>query len=134
MTLNLALIGAGRIAKVHAGAIASNPSAKLGAVADAQPAAAAALASQWGCPAKTTAEIAGDSNIHAVLVCTPTDTHADLIEQFARAGKHVFCEKPVDLEIQRAQSVVDTARAAGVKLMLGFNRRFDPNFAAARAA
>ncbi len=134
MTLNLALVGAGRIAKVHAGAIAANPAARLAAVADALPAAAEGLASQWGCPAKTAGEIAGDSNIHAVLICTPTDTHADLIEQFAKAGKHVFCEKPVDLDIQRAQSVVDAARAAGVRLMLGFNRRFDPNFAAVRAA
>ena len=133
MTLNLALIGAGRIAKVHAGAIAANPSARLAAVADAVPSAASALASQWGCAAKTVAEIAADPAIGAVLVCTPTDTHADLIEKFARAGKHVFCEKPVDLDIDRAQSVVDAAKAAGVKLMLGFNRRFDPNFAKARA-
>jgi myo-inositol 2-dehydrogenase/D-chiro-inositol 1-dehydrogenase len=133
LTLNLALIGAGRIAKVHAGAIAANPSAKLAAVADAIPAAASALAAQQGCEAKTIAEIAADPAINAVLVCTPTDTHADLIEQFAKAGKHVFCEKPVDLDIERAQSVVDAAKTAGVKLMLGFNRRFDPNFAKARS-
>jgi myo-inositol 2-dehydrogenase/D-chiro-inositol 1-dehydrogenase len=131
MTLNLALIGAGRIAKVHAGAIAANPSARLAAVADALPAAAKALASQWGCDA--VAEIAADSAINAVLVCTPTDTHVDLIEQFAKAGKHVFCEKPVDLDIDRAQSVVGAAKRAGVKLMLGFSRRFDPNFANAHA-
>jgi myo-inositol 2-dehydrogenase/D-chiro-inositol 1-dehydrogenase len=113
MTLNLALIGAGRIARVHAGAIAANPSARLAAVADAVPAAASALASQRGCDAKTVLEIATDRAINAVLICTPTDTHADLIEKFAKAGKHVFCEKPVDLDIARAQSVVDTAKRPG---------------------
>jgi myo-inositol 2-dehydrogenase/D-chiro-inositol 1-dehydrogenase len=102
-------------------------------VADALPAAASALAAQWGCTARTTPEIAADPNIHAVLVCTPTDTHADLIETFAKAGKHIFCEKPVDLDIERAQAVVNAAEAGKVKLMLGFNRRFDPNFARVRA-
>ncbi len=134
MTVNLALIGAGRIAKVHAGAIAGNGEAKLVAVADALPEAAAALAATYGARASDIAAIAADPGVDAVLICTPTDTHADLIETFARAGKHVFCEKPVDLDIARAEEVVAIAENAGVKLMLGFNRRFDPHFAAVRAA
>ena len=132
MTVKLALIGAGRIANVHADAIARNPIAQLVAVTDAIPEAAAKLAQLHGAKASDPNTIATDKTIDAVLVCTPTDTHADLIEKFAKAGKHVFCEKPVDLDIDRAEGVVAICKAAGVKLMLGFNRRFDPNFAAAR--
>jgi myo-inositol 2-dehydrogenase/D-chiro-inositol 1-dehydrogenase len=134
MTVKLALIGAGRIARVHAGAIAGNPDAQLVAVADALPEAAAALATAYGAKASEVAAIAADPEVDAVLVCTPTDTHSDLIETFARAGKHVFCEKPVDLDIARAEEVVAIAKKAGAKLMLGFNRRFDPHFAAVREA
>lgn len=134
MTVKIALIGAGRIANVHADAIVARRDAMLVAVADALPEAATALAARTGAKAATVDEIASDAAINGVLVCTPTDTHADLIEKFARAGKHVFCEKPVDLEISRAQEVVDIAQKAGVKLMLGFNRRYDPGFAAARKA
>ncbi|WP_172329207.1 inositol 2-dehydrogenase [Mangrovicoccus sp. HB161399] len=134
MSVTLALIGAGRIAKVHAGAILASPDARLAAVTDAMPEAAAALAAQTGAQAMSPEEIAADPGIDGVLVCTPTDTHADLIETFARAGKHVFCEKPVDLDLARAGEVVATAEAAGVKLMLAFNRRYDPNFAGARRA
>ena len=134
MTVKLALIGAGRIANVHAGAIAAHPGATLVAVTDAQPKAAEALAARGGAAVMAPADIAAAPGIEGVLICTPTDTHADLIETFARAGKHVFCEKPVDLDIDRARQVVAIANDAGIKLMLGFNRRFDPNFAAARRA
>ncbi|MFC3526719.1 inositol 2-dehydrogenase [Paracoccus mangrovi] len=134
MTVKLALIGAGRIANVHAGAIAAHPGATLVAVTDAQPKAAEALAARSGAAVMAPADIAAAPGIDGVLICTPTDTHADLIETFARAGKHVFCEKPVDLDIDRARQVVAIAGDAGIKLMLGFNRRFDPNFAAARRA
>lgn len=134
MTIKLALIGAGRIAKVHARAIAASPDAELVAVTDALPSAAQALALSTGAKASDADAIAADGSVDAVLICTPTDTHADLIEKFAKAGKHVFCEKPVDLDIDRAKDVVEIARSAGVKLMLGFNRRYDPNFAGVRAA
>ena len=134
MTIRLALIGAGRIAKVHAKAIAASPDADLVAVTDALPAAAEALALATGARAADMDGIAADPSIDAVLICTPTDTHADLIATFAKAGKHVFCEKPVDLDLARAEEVVSIARDAGVKLMLGFNRRYDPNFAGVRAA
>jgi myo-inositol 2-dehydrogenase/D-chiro-inositol 1-dehydrogenase len=134
MTIKLALIGAGRIAKVHAKAIAASPDAELVAVTDAIPSAAQALALATGATASDTDAIAADKSIDAVLICTPTDTHADLIETFAKAGKHVFCEKPVDLDLARAEEVVSIVNEAGVKLMLGFNRRYDPNFAGLRAA
>ena len=134
MTVKLALIGAGRIAKVHAKAIVGLEGAKLIAVTDPMADAAAALAAACGATVMTAEAIAKSVEIDAVLICTPTDTHADLIELFARAGKHVFCEKPVDLDISRAEDVVRIAAEAGVKLMLGFNRRYDPNFAAARSA
>ncbi len=134
MTIKLALIGAGRIAKVHARAVAASPDAELVALTDAVPSAAQALALATGAKASDADAIASDKSVDAVLICTPTDTHADLIAKFARAGKHVFCEKPVDLDLGRAEEVVSIARKAGVKLMLGFNRRYDPNFAGVRAA
>lgn len=134
MTIKLALIGAGRIANVHAKAIAASPDAQLVAVTDPVAKAAEALADKFGCKATDPDAIANDKDVDGVLICTPTDTHADLIEKFAKAGKHVFCEKPVDLDLARAEEVVAIAKKAGVKLMLGFNRRYDPNFAGVRAA
>ncbi len=134
MTIKIALIGAGRIAKVHSKAIAASTDAELVAVTDALPEAARALALATGSKAAEPDAIAADKSVDAVLVCTPTDTHADLIEKFAKAGKHVFCEKPVDLDLARAEAVVSIAEKAGVRLMLGFNRRYDPNFAGVRAA
>ncbi|WP_349960129.1 inositol 2-dehydrogenase [Rhizobium sp. ZPR3] len=134
MAIKLALIGAGRIAKVHSKAIAASPDAELVAVTDALPEAAEALALATGSKATEPDVIAADRNVDAVLICTPTDTHADLIEKFARAGKHVFCEKPVDLDLARAEDVVAIAKNAGIRLMLGSNRRYDPNFAGVRAA
>ena len=70
----------------------------------------------------------------AVLICTPTSSHADLIENAIKNGKHVFCEKPMDLSLERTALLSQMAEDAGVKLMLGFNRRFDPDFMAARKA
>lgn len=133
MVVKIALIGAGRIAKVHAKAIAASADAELVAVTDALPDAARALALATDSKAADPDAIAADGNVDAVLICTPTDTHADLIEKFAKAGKHVFCEKPVDLDLARAEEVVKIAKNAGVRLMLGFNRRYDPNFAGVRA-
>jgi myo-inositol 2-dehydrogenase/D-chiro-inositol 1-dehydrogenase len=74
---------------------------------------------------------AGDAD--AVLICTPTTTHADFIEKATRSGKAVFCEKPVDLSSERIRSCLAVVKQAGKPLMIGFNRRFDPNFAALKA-
>jgi myo-inositol 2-dehydrogenase/D-chiro-inositol 1-dehydrogenase len=134
MTLNFALLGAGRIGKVHAKAITSNPEARLMAVADAMPAAAEAIARQYGCAVRTIEEIAAAGDIDAVVICTPTDTHADLIETFSHAGKAMFCEKPIDLSLARVKACLAVVEANRSTLMVGFNRRFDPHFMAVRAA
>jgi myo-inositol 2-dehydrogenase/D-chiro-inositol 1-dehydrogenase len=134
MTVRFGLLGAGRIGKVHARAIGANPHARLAAVADAVPAAAEALAADHGAAVSTIDAIAADPVIDAVVICTPTDTHADLIERFTRAGKAVFCEKPIDLSVARVKACLATVAAAKGVLMVGFNRRFDPDFMAVRAA
>jgi len=132
MVTKLALLGAGRIGKVHARAIAEDKRAKLVAVADAFPEAARAIAEASGAAVKTIDEIEADKDIDAVIICTPTNTHADLIERFAKAGKAIFCEKPIDLDVARARTCLETVRKVGGKVMLGFNRRFDPHFQAVR--
>lgn len=132
MVTRLALLGAGRIGKVHAGAIAADKRAQLVAVADANEAAARAIADSAGADVRTIDLIEQSDDIDAVLICTPTNTHADLIERFSRAGKAVFCEKPIDLDIARVRACLAVIRETGGKVMLGFNRRFDPHFAAVR--
>ena len=134
MTVKFGLLGAGRIGRVHAKAITGDANAKLVAVSDAMPAAAQAIAGQYGCDIRTIDAIEGSKDIDAVVICTPTDTHADLIERFARAGKAIFCEKPIDLNIDRVRACMKVVADAKGKLMVGFNRRFDPHFQAVRAA
>ena len=134
MTVRFAVLGAGRIGKVHAKAVSGNSDATLVAVADAMAPAAEALAAEYGCEIREIDAIEAASDIDAVVICTPTDTHADLIERFVKAGKAVFCEKPIDLSIERVKACLDVVRAEKGKLMVGFNRRFDPHFQAVRAA
>ena len=134
MKIRFALLGAGRIGKVHAVAISGDPRAELAAVADPIDEAAQSLGRTHGCPVLSIDAIAGSDDIDAVAICTPTDTHADLIERFARAGKAIFCEKPIDLDVVRARACLQTVEDTGTKLMVGFNRRFDKHFAAVRAA
>ncbi|HQY44099.1 MAG TPA: inositol 2-dehydrogenase [Paracoccaceae bacterium] len=134
MTVRFGLLGAGRIGKVHAKAITGDPRAKLVAVADAMAPAAQAISAQYGCDVRTIEAIEVARDIDAVVICTPTDTHADLIERFARAGKAIFCEKPVDLSLSRVRDCLKVVDQTGAKLMVGFNRRFDPHFRAVRAA
>jgi myo-inositol 2-dehydrogenase/D-chiro-inositol 1-dehydrogenase len=133
MTIRFGLLGAGRIGKVHAKAVSANPAAKLVAISDAMPAAAEAIAAQYGCEVRSIAEIAAAKDIDAIVICTPTDTHADLIEMFVKAGKAVFCEKPIDLSLARVKQCLEVVRAQKGTLMVGFNRRFDPHFQAVRA-
>ncbi len=133
MTLKFGLLGAGRIGKVHAGAVAAASGAKLVAVADALPGAAQAIAGSYGAQVRTVDAIINASDVDAVLITTPTDMHADMIEQAARAGKAIFCEKPIDLSVERVRRCLDVVRAEKAPLMIGFNRRFDPNFREARA-
>ncbi len=133
MTIRFGLLGAGRIGKVHAKAIMGDPDARLVAVADAFPDAAKAIADQYGCGIRTIDQIETAKDIDAVVICTPTDTHADLIERFARAGKAIFCEKPIDLSLDRVKACLKVVRETKAVLMVGFNRRFDPHFQAVRA-
>ncbi|HVL22183.1 MAG TPA: inositol 2-dehydrogenase [Amaricoccus sp.] len=134
MTVRFAVLGAGRIGQVHGRAIAGNAGARIVAVADALPAAAEALAAQAGAEVRTIDAIEDAQDVDAVVICTPTDTHADLIERFARAGKAIFCEKPVDLDVARVKACLKVVDETGAKLMVGFNRRFDPHFRAVKAA
>ena len=130
--MRFAVLGAGRIGQVHAGAIRSVPGAELVAVADAVPAAAQALCDAYGCEVRSIDAIAASGDVDAVVICTPTDMHADLIEQFARAGKAVFCEKPIDLDVARVKACLQVVEDEGAMLMVGFNRRYDADFQALR--
>jgi myo-inositol 2-dehydrogenase / D-chiro-inositol 1-dehydrogenase len=128
--MRIGLLGAGRIGQIHGRSAAEHKSATLAAVFDVDAKAAGAIAAGTGATvAKSIADIIADRSIDAVLICTPTDTHADLIEQAAKAGKAVFCEKPVDLSAERVRACLKVVADTKAKLMIGFNRRFDPSFA-----
>jgi myo-inositol 2-dehydrogenase / D-chiro-inositol 1-dehydrogenase len=133
MAVRFGLLGAGRIGKVHARAVTADPGAALVAVADAMEPAAQVIADQYGCDVRSVDAILTAKDIDAVVICTPTDTHADLIEAFVKAGKAVFCEKPIDLSLSRVKACLEVVRAHKGTLMVGFNRRFDPHFRAVRA-
>jgi myo-inositol 2-dehydrogenase/D-chiro-inositol 1-dehydrogenase len=125
--LSIAVIGAGRIGRIHAPNIAAHPGARLTGVADVDAGAAARLAEACGARALSLDEaFAAD----AVVIGSPTPTHADFIERAAAAGRAIFCEKPIDLDADRVRTCLEVVRRAGVPLMVGFNRRFDPHFAA----
>jgi myo-inositol 2-dehydrogenase/D-chiro-inositol 1-dehydrogenase len=134
MSVRFGLLGAGRIGKVHARAITGNPDARLVAVADAIAPTAEALAAAYGAKVRGIEAIEAAADVDAVVICTPTDTHADLIERFARAGKAIFCEKPIDLDVARVEACLKVVEEVGARLMVGFNRRFDPHFRAVRKA
>jgi len=134
MTVRFATLGAGRIGQVHAGAIASVAGATLVAVADPVAAAAEKVRDAFGAEVRSMDAIEAAKDVDAVVICTPTDTHADLIERFVTAGKAVFCEKPVDLSLTRVKACLAHVDAAGGTLMVGFQRRFDPDFNALKFA
>jgi myo-inositol 2-dehydrogenase / D-chiro-inositol 1-dehydrogenase len=126
--INFCQFGAGRIGAIHAGNIASHPGARLRIIVDPDRAAAERLAERYGAAVESQAKTLTDRAVDAVVIASSTDSHADLVEAAGRAGKAVFCEKPLDLERRRAEACVVVARECGVPLMVGFNRRFDPNF------
>lgn len=134
--LNIGIIGAGRIGKVHMQSITYNvPTAKVLGITDVFKDGLQDLADKYGIEKvyNDYKEMLADKDIDAVLVCSSTDTHADISIEAAEAGKHVFCEKPVDLTPEKVQAVIDAVAKAGVKLQVGFNRRFDHNFAHVRS-
>lgn len=135
--VQIGLIGAGRIGRVHAETIANRiPEANLLAVADIFLEAAQKCAADFQIPSVSEdyREILENSEIEAVLICSSTDTHAEFIVQAAEAGKHIFCEKPIDHDLKKIDRALDVVENAGVKLQIGFNRRFDPSFKRVRDA
>jgi len=127
------VIGAGRIGTLHADNLIRMPGVRLKTIAD--PLIKPEEWSRRGVePALDPAVVLDDPEIAAVLICSPTTTHADLTEAAARAGKHVFCEKPIALDPVRIRQTLAVVEKAGVKLQVGFNRRFDPTFARVRQA
>ncbi len=134
--LRIGIIGAGRIGKVHARTVSNSPNAVPVAITDIDRSAADEAARLYGFSrvAEDSTEIFESADIDAVLICSATNTHAQLITQAAGAGKHIFCEKPIDYDLSRIDSALDAVKRAGVKLQVGFNRRFDANFARVRKA
>jgi len=129
MQLKIGIIGLGRIGTIHYNNITQQiPEAEVVMVADVR-----SDALPPHVQLATADEVINHPAIEAVVICSPTDTHADYVEQCARAGKHVFCEKPLDLSLTRIQQTLAVVQQAGIKLMLGFNRRFDANFMKLRA-
>jgi len=128
--IGVAIFGAGRIGKIHAGNLVLQAGAKLKYVSDVNPQAAQELAARHGAQVTDIDSALADPSIGAVLIASSTDTHADLIMRAAAAGKAIFCEKPVDLTLERAKACARAVAEAGVTCMIGFQRRFDPTFAA----
>lgn len=130
--IKVGVIGAGRIGKLHLENLSVRISAaEVAAVADVFIEGARTLAGTFGIETVTKdyREILTDKDIAAVVICSPTDTHAQYTMEAAEAGKHIFCEKPLDLSLDKIREVLDVIERTGVKLMVGFNRRFDPNYA-----
>jgi myo-inositol 2-dehydrogenase/D-chiro-inositol 1-dehydrogenase len=132
LVLRIAVIGCGRIGRMHAANIAAHPRAKLATVFDADKAASAATAERHGVPVAASDDaLLASPEVDAVLVATTTDTHADYIEKAVGAGKPVLCEKPIDLSLERVKRCAAIVRTKGVPVQIGFNRRFDPGHRAA---
>ncbi len=127
--LEFAVFGAGRIGSIHSGNIARRNDARLKYVVDVNACAASSLAAMHGAKVADIATALADESIGAVLIASSTDTHADLCIAAAKAGKAIFCEKPIDLSLARVDECLAVVRASGVPMLVGFNRRFDPNFA-----
>jgi myo-inositol 2-dehydrogenase/D-chiro-inositol 1-dehydrogenase len=135
--VNIGVIGVGRIGRLHTSHLASLiPQAKVVALADVWLEAAELCASEFGIDQAVEDHrvIMDNPDIEAVVVCSSTDTHSRMIEEAAEAGKHIFCEKPVDFDLARIDRALSAVEKAGVKLQIGFNRRFDPNFRRVREA
>lgn len=136
-SVNIGLIGAGRIGRVHAENLVYRiPAANLLMVADVSADAAQQCAQTYQIAHATQdyRAILDNPDIHAVVICSATDTHAQIIAAAAAAGTHIFCEKPIDHNLTKIDQALAAVEQAGVKLQIGFNRRFDPNFRRVRAA
>lgn len=127
--LKLGLLGCGRIGQVHARAAAMLDNVRVSAVADAFAAPAETLAAKSGAQVLDAKALIASDEVDAVVIGTPTDTHFDLIQAAAAAGKAIFCEKPVDMSVDNIKTCINAVEAANVPFLTAFNRRFDPNFA-----
>ena len=133
--VNICIFGAGRIGQLHAANVAANPRANLASIVDIDEAAAASLAGKYSARAETDVEVAlGAADVDAVIIGAPTTLHVDLILASARRGKAVFCEKPIDLDINRVNACLEDVGKLGVPFGVGFNRRFDPTLRKMKAA
>src|SRR5437899_3664662 len=133
--LNIAVIGCGRIGRIHAENLTTRvPGARLAGVADIAADAAKEVAAQFNVE-KATAdyhELLADRAIEAVAICSSTDTHSQIIQEAAAARKQIFCEKPIDYDLARIDAALSAVKKAAVSFQIGFNRRFDPSFAKVR--
>jgi myo-inositol 2-dehydrogenase/D-chiro-inositol 1-dehydrogenase len=129
--IKVGIIGAGRIGKIHTENLLKLANVEVKSIADLY---ADHALEEWGAVrgilnvTKNNSDIIEDPEIDAIFICSVTDTHVPLIIEAAKTGKHIFCEKPVSMDITQTQKAVDTVREYGVKLQIGFNRRFDHNF------
>ncbi|WP_341277718.1 inositol 2-dehydrogenase [Paenibacillus sp. FSL H8-0537] len=129
--IKIGIIGAGRIGKIHADNLLRLPQVEIVAISDLF---ASAELEAWAAErgiatvTKDSAALIADPEINAIFICSSTDTHVPLIKQAAQAGKHIFCEKPVSMTLSQTEEAVEAVQKAGVKLQIGFNRRFDHNF------
>jgi myo-inositol 2-dehydrogenase/D-chiro-inositol 1-dehydrogenase len=128
MTIDLCVIGAGRIGRIHAANVHRHPDANLRYVVDVDTGAARRLAAETAAEVASVEEALADEAVDAIVIAASTDTHLALIEAAAQAGKAVFCEKPLDLDVDRARRCVQATATAQVPLAVGFNRRYDPSF------
>ncbi|PLS03346.1 inositol 2-dehydrogenase [Neobacillus cucumis] len=130
MTLTVGVIGAGRIGKIHVDNLRGMSQVRVKSVSDVAVDHLEEWAKEKQIEVLTTnyQDLLTDPEINAVFICSPTTTHATLIKEAAAAGKHIFCEKPVSFSVEETEEALAAVKKAGVKLQVGFNRRFDPNF------
>ena len=126
--IKFAILGMGRIGKVHADTILANSDAELASIYDPINNEINSLQKRYSCQQMSLEDIANNDQIKGVLICTPTDTHVDLIKRFLHTKKAVFCEKPLDLNLRKVKNLVQLVIASKSQVMLGFKRRFDPHF------
>jgi myo-inositol 2-dehydrogenase/D-chiro-inositol 1-dehydrogenase len=129
----LALIGAGRMGAIHGRNAAANARLELAYLVESRPDAAASLAAELHCRTASFAEVLADPSLSGVIIASPTSAHLDMVLAVLRAGKAVFCEKPLDLELDRLRAAEAELRVAAAPLYVAFNRRFDPHFQALKA-
>ena len=131
--MKICLIGAGRIGAVHAISVTSDSNATLHSVVDSHRGPAERIAKKYNAITLTLDQALNNNEIEAFIIASSTATHADLIEKCAQVGKPVFCEKPIDLSLERALSCAKAVKESGIVCMLGFNRRFDPHMASLKS-